>query len=169
MSHELVLEQLDELCDLEATRLARILSKFERLRWLELQKTLTRALCDFSTSAGEERRTTLRVACPLDVKVQSDDATFIGRAIDVSAGGIGVHAGLLPALGERVTLLYADDPPGSHFPLDIPGHVVWLRKLQHELGPGFGVVFQPETELQERRLGELLLFLLRRERAARKT
>jgi hypothetical protein len=160
-----LLPLLDELCELESTRLQRILSKFERARWLELQKLLTRELCDFSTGGGEERRTTLRVPCPLDVKVQSADAAFVGTAIDVSAGGIGVRAQLLPAVGERVSLLWAEEPRGSHFPLDLPGHVVWLRKINHALGPGFGIAFDPRTDEQEHRLTQVLLFLLRRERA----
>jgi hypothetical protein len=162
-----VLQQLDELCDLEAIRQTRILSKFERARWSELQKTLTRALCDASTAAAIERRNTLRLNCPLEVRVESAGAIFVGTAIDVSAGGIGVRASLLPAAGERVTLLSAEDPPGAHFELAIPGRVVWLRKLQHELGAGFGIAFDPQGEPDERKLAELLLYLLRKERKSR--
>jgi hypothetical protein len=164
MSAATQLQLLDELCELESTRQARILSKFEHARWLELQKLLTRELCDFSTGSGEERRSTLRVPCPLDVKVQSADAAFVGTAIDVSAGGIGVRAQLLPAAGEHVRLLWAEEPKGQHFELDLPGHVVWLRKIPHALGAGFGVAFDPRDRAQEQALSQLLLFLLRRER-----
>src|SRR5689334_17973785 len=125
---------LDELCALETTRQTRILSKSERGRWLELQKQLTRELCDFTTGSGEERRVTLRVPCPLQVKVQSPHAGFEGTAIDVSAGGIGVRANLLPTIGEQVTLVWAEEPKGEHFQLELPGHVVWLRKINHALG-----------------------------------
>jgi hypothetical protein len=155
---------LDELCALETLRQTRILSKAERARWLDLQKQLTRELCNFSTGSGEERRATLRVPCPLEVKVESSHATFLGTAIDVSSGGIGVHAGLLPAAGEQVTLLWAEEPKGKHFQLDLPGHVVWLRKINHALGAGFGVAFDPTNAEQDQRLAQLLLFLLRKER-----
>jgi hypothetical protein len=155
---------LDELCALETTRQSRLLSRVEHARWQELQKLLTRELCDFSTGAGEERRSTLRVPCPLTVKVQSADAAFEGTAIDVSAGGIGVRAQLLPTIGEKVVLAHASGPPDVHFALDLPGHVVWLRKVAHPLGAGFGVAFDPGEPSQEQRLSQLLLFLLRRER-----
>lgn len=157
---------LDELCELESARLTRPLSPPEHARWLELQKTLTRALCDFSTGA-EERRATLRVPCPLAVKVATPHATFDATAIDISDGGIGVKSALLPGLGERVVLVSAHDPDGGAFVLGIAGHVVWLRKLQHELGAGFGIAFEPENETQRQHLAALLLFLLRRERARR--
>src|SRR5262249_30266382 len=111
-----------------------------------------------------ERRGTLRVACPFEVKVASAGSVFPGTAIDVSAGGIGVRASLLPSLGERVMLHEATEA-GQRFDLRIPAHVVWLRKQKHELGPGFGLAFDPENEAQERRLSQLLLFLLRRQRA----
>jgi len=65
---------LDELCALETLRQTRVLSKAERGRWLELQRLLIPDLCHFSTGGGEERRVTLRVPCPLDVKVQSAHA-----------------------------------------------------------------------------------------------
>jgi hypothetical protein len=162
-----VLLLLDELCALEQTRQARLLSKPELHRWRDLQKQLTRALCDFTTASGMERRDTLRVPCPLEVRVQSSGSVFSGTAIDVSAGGIGVRASLLPAMGERVVLLSADEPPGAHFQLEVPGHVVWLRKLQHPLGAGFGVAFDPETPEHEARLAQLLLAMLRREREHR--
>jgi hypothetical protein len=157
---------LDELCELESARQTRLLSKPEHERWQALQKTLTRALCDFSTGA-EERRATLRVPCPLAVKVATPYATFDATAIDVSAGGIGVKSALLPGVGERVVLVSAHDPEGREFVLGIAGHVVWLRKLQHELGAGFGIAFEPENDTQRQHLAELLLFLLRRERARR--
>ena len=161
-----ILQLLDELCELETARQGRALAGPEHARWLELQKRLTRELCDFSTGA-EEKRKSLRVPCPLEVRVVSADNAFVGTAIDVSAGGIGVSAGLLPALGESVRLMWASDGKELRFELDIPGHVVWLRKLNHELGAGFGVAFAPETPTQEQRIGELLLYLLRRERQKR--
>ncbi len=158
-----VVPLLDELCALESARQARPLSKAERARWLELQKLLTRELCDFSTGGGEERRATLRVPCPLTVKVQSAHAAFDCTAIDVSAGGLGVSAQLLPSIGEHVTLAHAVSPEGDRFELGLPGHVVWLRKIQHPLGAGFGIAFDLEAG-QERKLSELLLYLLRREK-----
>jgi hypothetical protein len=159
---------LDELCDLETARQARLLSKPEQERWAELQRELTTAMCDFSVQGGsgaEERRATLRIPCPLEVTVASGGSTFKGTAIDLSAGGIGITAGILPALGEPVVLVSADEPPGTHFVLGLSGHVVWLRKLTHPSGAGFGIAFEPENETQRRHLAELLLFLLRRVRA----
>jgi hypothetical protein len=162
------LRQLDELCDLESLRLTRLLSKFEHARWIELQRLLTRTLCDFSTGGGMERRVTLRVPCPLEVKVQGDHTAFLGTAIDVSAGGIGVSSGLLPAQGEAVHLVWAEEPKSrTRFELDLPGHVVWLRKQKHELGPGFGIAFDPSDAVHEQRMAQLLLYLLRRERDRR--
>lgn len=165
---------LDELCALEAIRQQRILSRPELARWQALQRQLTRALCDFATGdEALERRNTLRVQCPLSLRIASSDTVFEGIAIDLSAGGVGVRSDLLPSIGEAVTLLSAEEPETgtaaskNRFDLNIPGHVVWLRKLQHELGPGFGIAFDPQGPAEERRLAQLLLYLLRRERKSR--
>lgn len=158
-----LLARFDELCTLESERLTRVLSKPEHERWCALQKLLMPALCDFTTSA-QERRETLRLPCPLGVVIVSGDTTFEGTAIDVSAGGVGVRANLLPALGERLTLVCAEEPAGTRFVLGLEGHVVWLRKLTHPLGAGFGIAFGGETESQRRHLAQLLLFLLRKQR-----
>jgi hypothetical protein len=161
---ERILSLLDELCALETLRVTRIHSKAERARWLELQRLLTRELCDFSTGGGEERRATLRVPCPLNVRVEGEHAAFEGTAIDVSAGGIGIRAQLLPSVGEQVKLAWAQEPDGQRFQLELPGHVVWLRKVNHALGAGFGVAFDLADEASQARLSQLLLYLLRHER-----
>lgn len=159
---------LDELCYLETVRVERALDEQQTRRWLELQRLLQRAMCDFAT-AGDERRTRVRVPCPLRVRLASDELEFDGTAIDIGEGGIGVQADLLPALGERLVLLYGEglnqQSQLGRFELHLPGHVVWMRKAHSDLGPGFGVAFDPQTREQESRLAQLLLTLLRQRRA----
>jgi PilZ domain len=165
---ESVVELLDELLMMEMLRGQRELEPEEARRWVELQRILTRELCD-TPVAVDERRQYLRVATPLLVWVVSPGASFQATALDLGAGGMGLSAGVLPFPGENVVLEWARSPvsPSDQFRLDLPARVMWMRKATHELGPGFGVAFQPAHRDHDRAISELLLMLLRHERNAR--
>jgi len=165
---ESVVELLDELLMMEMLRGQRDLEPEEAVRWIELQRQLTRELCETPLSV-DERRQYLRVATPLAVWVVSPGASFEATALDLGAGGMGLRADVLPFPGEQVLLEWARSPAPSsdQFRLDLPARVMWMRKATHELGPGFGVAFQPERREHDHRLSELLLTLLRHERKSR--
>jgi hypothetical protein len=163
---ESVVELLDELVMLEMLRSQRNLEGDEALRWVELQRMLTRELCEVPV-AVDERRQYLRVVTPLVVRVVSPGAIFRATAIDLGAGGMGLKADVLPFPGETLTLEWARTPAGEQFDLDLPARVMWMRKATHELGAGFGIAFQPQSHQQDHRVSALLLTLLRQERASR--
>jgi hypothetical protein len=165
---ETVVELLDELLMMEMLRGQRNLEPEEALRWIELQRTLTRELCETPLQV-DERRQYLRVATPLLVWVVSPGASFEATALDLGAGGMGLSAGVLPFPGENVVLEWARSPSlgSDQFRLDLPARVMWMRKATHELGPGFGVAFQPAHREHDRSISELLLTLLRHERQSR--
>jgi c-di-GMP-binding flagellar brake protein YcgR len=166
---ESVVELFDELLMMEMLRGQRNLEPDEARRWVELQRMLTRELCD--SQAGQpkidERRQYLRVATPLAVRVVSPGANFEATVLDLGAGGMGLRADVLPFPGEHLTLEWARTPMGEQFDLDLPARVMWMRKATHELGPGFGISFRTESRLHDQRVSTLLLTLLRQERAAR--
>ena len=162
---ESVVELLDELCMLEELRMQRTLEPEEARRWVELQRSLSRAMCE--EGIPDERRAYLRVTTPLTVRVVSAGMTFDATAIDLGAGGMGLKSDVLPTVHEKLQLAYARTPSGEQFELGLPAAVVWVRKSQHELGAGFGVAFAPENRTQDGFVAELLLSLLRREQAKR--
>jgi hypothetical protein len=163
---EPIVELLDELVMMEMLRSQRSLEGDEARRWVELQRLLTRELCE-TPVAVDERRTYLRVITPLLVRVVSPGANFQATAMDLGAGGMGLRADVLPFPGETLTLEWARTPSGEQFALDLPARVMWMRKATHELGAGFGIAFQPESHQQDHRVSALLLTLLRQERATR--
>jgi len=165
---ESVVELLDELLMMEMLRGQRDLEPEEARRWVELQRILTRELCE-SPITVDERRQYLRVATPMLVWVVSPGASFQATVLDLGAGGMGLSAGVLPFPGEEVILEWARSTsvPSDQFSLDLPARVMWMRKATHELGPGFGVAFQPRLREHDHRISELLLTLLRYERNAR--
>jgi hypothetical protein len=165
---ESIVELLDELVMMEMLRVQRALEPEEARRWVELQRILTRELCDVPRPV-DERRQYLRVAQPLLVRVVSPGASFQATVLDLGAGGMGLRADLLPFPGEQVVLEWACSPlsPDQQFRLDLPARVMWMRKATHELGPGFGISFQPSSREHDHRISELLLKLLRQERRAR--
>ncbi len=167
-AEETIVELLDELLMMEMLRGQRPLEAPEARRWVELQRRLTRELCE-SPIAVDERRQYLRVATPLVVRVLSPGANFEGTVLDLGAGGMGLRADVLPFPGEIITLEWARMPAPSEvqFPLELPARVMWMRKATHELGPGFGIAFQPETREHNHRISSLLLTLLRQERKTR--
>jgi hypothetical protein len=159
-----VVELLDELLMLEMLRGQRDLEPPEALRWIELQRLLSRELCEVPQIPTEKRQY-LRVATPLTVRVVSAGTTFDATAIDLGAGGMGLRADVVPSVRELVMLDDARTQAGERFELGVPAKVVWTRKVSHELGSGFGVSFQPETRTHDRRVSALLMMLLRVERA----
>jgi hypothetical protein len=162
---ESIVDLLDELLMMEMLRGQRPLEPEEALRWVELQRMLTRELCE--PVAVDERRQYLRVPTPLTVRVLSPGANFEATVLDLGAGGMGLKAELLPFPGEHVHLDSALSPSGQLHPLDLPARVAWMRKATHELGPGFGISFEPSTREHNHRISELLLTLLRHERKSR--
>jgi hypothetical protein len=165
---ESVVELLDELLMMEMLRSQRQFEPEEARRWVELQRILTRELCDVPRHV-DERRQYLRVAQPLVVRVVSPGASFEATVLDLGAGGMGLRADVLPFPGEHIVLDWARSPsaPNEEFRLDLPARVMWMRKATHELGPGFGIAFQPSSHEHDYRVSELLLRLLRQERSAR--
>jgi hypothetical protein len=164
---ETVVELLDELLMMEMLRVQRPLEPAEARRWVELQRHLTRELCE-APLAVDERRDYLRVSTELTVRVLSPGANFDATVLDLGAGGMGLRAGVLPFVGETVHLESATSPAGTTTVLDLPARVQWMRKATHELGPGFGIAFRPESREHNHRISEMLLTLLREERASRK-
>jgi hypothetical protein len=166
LPEESIVDLLDELLMMEMLRGQRELEPVEERRWAELQRTLTRELCE-TPNAVDERRQYLRVATPLSVRVLSPGANFQATVLDLGAGGMGLKAEVLPFPGEEVRLDWALSPSGDKYQLDLVAKVMWMRKAIHELGPGFGIAFVPSTRDQVRRISELLLTLLRHERKSR--
>jgi hypothetical protein len=98
----------------------------------------------------------------------SAGAAFDATVLDLGAGGMGLRASILPFVGELLTLEDARSASGERYELGVPAKVMWMRKLTHELGPGFGVSFQPENRTHDRRVSALLLRLLQNERNGRR-
>jgi hypothetical protein len=161
-----VVDLFDELLMMEMLRSQRHLEPEEARRWVELQRHLTRELCEVPHNI-DERRQYLRVATPLNVRVLTPGANFPAVVLDLGAGGMGLRADVLPFPGEQVTLAWAEMPSAEHYELDLPARVIWMRKATHELGPGFGIAFEPQTHEQDHRIAALLLILLRQEREMR--
>ena len=144
---ESVVELLDELLMMEMLRGQRNLEPEEARRWVELQRQLTRELCETPprNSSIDERRQYLRVATPLVVRVVSPGANFEATVLDLGAGGMGLRADRA-AVSRRASSRSsgrARRSPASSSALDLPARVMWMRKATHELGPGFGIAFQP--------------------------
>jgi c-di-GMP-binding flagellar brake protein YcgR len=165
VEEEPIVDLIDELLMLEEQRLQRPLEAIEARRWIELQRFLTMKLCE--ERRYDERRDFFRMNQPFTVHVVSAGTVFDATAIDLGAGGMGLSAGVLPSVGEDVTIEWAESASGERFQLDLPARVVWMRKAPHEMGPGFGVSFAPQHRSQEHAIAQLVLWLLRRERAAR--
>jgi hypothetical protein len=161
---ETVVELLDELLMMEMLRGQRNLEPEEAVRWIELQRGLAREMCEVPVAVDEQRQY-LRVATALVVRVVSPGANFQATVLDLGAGGMGLKADVLPFPGEHLSLEWARSPSGEQFALDLPARVMWMRKATHELGPGFGIAFRPETREQDHRVSALLLTLLRQERS----
>ena len=81
----------------------------------------------------QDLRRSPRVLLDVDVEVAQGEATLVGRAHDISLGGMFVTCRTPAGFGAHVTLTFR--LPGGDRELVIPGTVRWTR------GDGMGVQF----------------------------
>lgn len=89
-------------------------------------------------SRPEDRRTAPRAALRIDVSLYSESQFFSGLTEDLSEGGLFVATYAPLPIGTEIDLVFT--LPTDH-EVRTPGVVRWVRSVDCETAPGFGVQF----------------------------
>lgn len=93
---------------------------------------------DRSAPAPDERRTTPRVGVRVDVSLYSESQFFAGVSEDLGEGGVFVATYAPLPIGTEIDLVFT--LPTNH-EIRTSGVVRWVRSVDCETVPGFGVQF----------------------------
>jgi uncharacterized protein (TIGR02266 family) len=122
-------------------------------RWMELRPLLEEALGCVGRDPRRTRRRALRVPTHLKVRFRHGAVGGLGRARDVSEGGLFLVTDRPLAPGTPLHL----ELEAAGRQVEVEGVVVWLRESEGATGPpGMGVRFDNLDESERRAVAELV-------------